>query len=121
MKDRALKFYVHPSGTEVQVRLKEREEKREPPSQGQLGDARRTKGAGYEALFRIHCTTCHDNHRWTTLPPDEVRGLTSTEVTSFLKKDIAQTICANCHGIESLYKYRYYHQDRGFRVKIPNE
>jgi hypothetical protein len=55
------------------------------------------------------------------MSPEEVRELTNTEVTSFLKSDVAQTICTNCHGIESLYRYRYYHQDRAFRLKMADE
>ena len=122
MKGRRIKFYVHPSGTKVKEKLKELKEKAAAPSQERLGEPARTTVAGYEALYHIHCTTCHDNHRWTGLPISEAKELPRTEMASFLRgSEVAKTLCSNCHGAEALYRYRMYHQDRAWRLKIPNE
>jgi len=86
-----------------------------------LGEPARTTPEGYEALFRIKCTTCHDNHRWSVLPREEAGMIPNTVLTSFLRgEDLAKTLCSNCHGAQALYLYRFYHQERAFRVRIPN-
>jgi len=123
MKERRVRFYVHPSGEKVTEKIKEVAEQGGPYlSDQKLGEPARTTLEGYKALFRIHCTTCHDNHHWTDLPTEEARELPQTEMASFLRgSQVAETLCANCHGIEALYRYRFYHQDRAFRLKIPNE
>jgi len=116
-KDRPVRFYVHSSGEEVQKRFEEMKQ-----SGVRLGEPTRTTTEGYDAIFRIHCTTCHDNHRWTPMPPGEASPLSTTVLTSFLRRsDVAETLCANCHGAEALYRYRFYHQERAFRIRIPNE
>jgi predicted CXXCH cytochrome family protein len=122
MRARRIKFYVHPSGTKVKEKLKALKEKAAAPSQERLGEPARTSVAGYEALYHIDCRTCHDNHRWTGLPISEAKELPRTEMASFLRgSDVAKTLCSNCHGTEALYRYRMYHQDRAWRLKIPNE
>jgi len=120
-KGEDVKFYVHPSAQDVKQTL-ETEKKREAgPSRDRLGEPQETTPQGYEAIFRIRCTTCHDNHRWTPLPTGEAVSATKTEMTSFLRgSEVAQTLCANCHGAEALYRYRFYHHDRAFKQKIPN-
>lgn len=59
----------------------------------------------------IVCTTCHDSHRWDTHrlekgPGEEKEGNPNN---SFLRKGIASTFCASCHGEESIYQYLNYH------------
>jgi predicted CXXCH cytochrome family protein len=119
--DREARFYMHPSAEEVKESLEQSGEMEERPETDRLGEAKRTTTEGYEALFRIRCTTCHDNHRWTSIPQEEAGFEINTEMTSFLRgSEVAETLCANCHGAEALYRYRYYHQERAFRLKIPN-
>jgi predicted CXXCH cytochrome family protein len=121
-KDPGVKFYVHPSGPEVQQRFRELKVDLTPLLPRRLGEPGRTTLEGYEAIFRIRCVTCHDNHRWTTLPPGEAEEFERTEMTGFLRgSEIAQTLCTNCHGKDALYRYRFFHQDRAFRLKIPNQ
>jgi hypothetical protein len=116
--DRRVRFYVHPSGQEVQQRLREKG----PLPQQWLGEPSRTSLPGYEAIFRVRCRTCHDNHQWTEAPPEVSGDFTATELTSFLKgSEVAETLCVNCHGEEALYRYRFFHDDRAFRPRIPDE
>ena len=116
-----VKFYVHPSGPELMENLEHRKAFEGGPPADRPGEPQRRAPEGYEAIFRIRCTTCHDNHRWTPLPKGEAASATTTEMTSFLRgSGIAQTLCANCHGAEALYRYRFYHHDRAFKQKIPN-
>jgi len=119
-----VKFYVHPSASQVWEILASRQSAKDAPKEGSaapLGDPGRTSPEGYEALFRIKCTTCHDNHRWSVLPRKEAGLIPTTVLTSFLRgEDLAKTLCSNCHGAQALYLYRFYHQERAFRVRIPN-
>jgi len=63
----------------------------------------------------IVCTTCHDPHLWDTHlskigPGKEREGNPSN---SFLRKGIASTFCASCHGEESIYQYLNFHFLKG--------
>ncbi len=116
-----VKFYVHPSAQEVKENLAHRKAFEGGRPEDRPGEPEGRASGGYETIFRIRCTTCHDNHRWTPLPKGEAASATTTEMTSFLRgSEIAQTLCANCHGEEALYRYRFYHHDRAFKEKIPN-
>ncbi len=59
----------------------------------------------------ITCPTCHDPHIWQ--PGKLVKGpgknLEGTTVDSFLRNDIRRGLCYECHGIKTLFLYRYYH------------
>lgn len=59
----------------------------------------------------ITCPTCHDPHIWEpnkikTGPGKNIEG---TTVNSFLRKDVRRGLCYECHGIKTLFLYRYYH------------
>ena len=63
------------------------------------------------ALGNIVCSTCHDDHHWDAYSLHKGAGIeTEGDATnSFLRKDIAFTFCASCHGEEALYKFKYFH------------
>ncbi len=61
----------------------------------------------------IACPTCHNPHQWTssrksTGPGKEVEG---NNRNSFLRFRSSGNICRNCHGIDSLQRYKYFHLD----------
>ncbi|VAX00528.1 hypothetical protein MNBD_GAMMA20-1489 [hydrothermal vent metagenome] len=70
------------------------------------------------------CVTCHDPHRW--IPPKKggdtqaqetpVRrpgNLTGNVINSFLRRRGAKdSFCVDCHGIEAVLKFKYYHDMR---------
>jgi len=123
IKSDRTKFYAHPRGTEVREILKERLREGEITSEEMAEKLETVSLFGYESIFSVRCVTCHDNHRWfgsgTT---GEATEKVNTELTSFLRgSTVAQKICSRCHGLEALYRYRFFHQDRVFRLKIPNE
>ena len=73
-----VKFYVHPSGPELMENLEHRKAFEGGPPADRPGEPQRRAPEGYEAIFRIRCTTCHDNHRWTPLPKGEAASATTT-------------------------------------------
>jgi hypothetical protein len=66
----------------------------------------------------IVCSTCHDAHLWDARSPMQGTGeeAEGNATNSFLRKDIASTFCASCHGEESLFKFKYFHAIKG-RIK----
>jgi predicted CXXCH cytochrome family protein len=69
----------------------------------------------------IACITCHNPHRWSTHKNIERNLSHKTKadkndngniLNSFLRgKNISDSFCKDCHGIETRIKYKYYHLD----------
>jgi len=66
----------------------------------------------------VACVTCHEPHRWRvdSQPPldfkldKERENLTGNVASSFLRREsVADSFCADCHGLETRLKYKYYH------------
>ena len=59
----------------------------------------------------IACETCHDPHVWSKwqkkAPGKPVEG---TVINSFLRnRDVSGSICVDCHGLDALYRYKFFH------------
>lgn len=77
-----------------------------------------------EEFGHIACVTCHEPHVWKA--EDAAAGdkakmklsankddLEGTQRDAFLRhKGVADTFCVNCHGLETLVKYKYFHDPR---------
>jgi len=70
----------------------------------------------------ITCSTCHDPHVWapgrhSTGPGKNIEG---SNKNSFLRFKSARNVCKNCHGFDSLQKYKYFHakSSRGGGLKM---
>ncbi len=75
-------------------------------------------------IGEIACVTCHDPHVWTPYSEAEQKALRAvdasrddphegTVLNSFLRpKHIEDEFCAECHGLETRIKYKYYHDLR---------
>lgn len=68
----------------------------------------------------IVCSTCHDPHLWSAhqAGPGPGKNTEGTAFTSFLRADISFSFCSACHGEDAIYKFKYYHRDKG-RKKMP--
>lgn len=67
---------------------------------------------GRESLVGyLACPSCHDAHRWTQLSSDKGanQNLEGNTTTSFLRSLSYRTICSDCHGIDALFRYQYFH------------
>ena len=61
----------------------------------------------------ITCATCHDPHRWSQHSKAPGKNVEGTVMNSFLRnKTIAGSICVDCHGIDALYRYKFFHDKR---------
>lgn len=69
----------------------------------------------------VTCPTCHDPHRWQPGTAAEGAGENAEgDVrSSFLRtRDSAHFVCADCHGGDALFRYKYFH-GRTSRAKYP--
>lgn len=60
----------------------------------------------------ISCPTCHNPHQWQANRPTKGSGrnLEGDTRDSFLRHaDTRDFLCADCHGADSLYRYKYFH------------
>jgi len=60
----------------------------------------------------VACPTCHDAHKWWTGKDEKGAGKnTEGDVTnSFLRAEHSSNIvCADCHGKDALFRYKYFH------------
>jgi predicted CXXCH cytochrome family protein len=59
----------------------------------------------------ITCATCHDPHTWQPgkkrLGPGAL--VEGSNKNSFLRFKSAKNVCRNCHGVDSLQKFKYFH------------
>lgn len=78
------------------------------------------KGA-IQRMGTITCTSCHNPHQWN--PGATKAGSGKNEegdvLTSFLRnKNSEYIVCADCHGKDALFRYKYYHSKTS-RIKHP--
>ena len=85
------------------------------------GRARRGPVRGFTPLFDkngrsaqtgvISCPTCHNPHRWSPVIMEYGAGenLEGSSRNSFLRNRSKLALCANCHGMDALFRYKYFH------------
>lgn len=67
---------------------------------------------GYpETMGAITCTSCHNPHRWSARDASSPGKNTEGSVlNSFLRNSSSENIvCADCHGKDALFRYKYFH------------
>ncbi len=110
--DKVVKYYYHPS-KDVVLRNFDR-----PGREGEwplyTPDGKKVRSGG-----EIACETCHNPHIWSrwskTVPHKPVEG---SVVNSFLRnRDLKGSICVDCHGLDALYRYKFFHDKRAHQEK----
>ena len=59
----------------------------------------------------ISCPSCHNAHQWSPLKKKKGAGknMEGNATTSFLRNVSYNNICIDCHGLDALFRYKYYH------------
>ncbi len=62
----------------------------------------------------IACASCHDVHQWEPKQPLPGTGnnLEGNATNSFLRMQTYNMICKDCHGLDSLFRFKYYHDSK---------
>lgn len=68
----------------------------------------------------ITCPTCHNPHQWSAAREDFGPGkMTEGNINdSFLRNLSPSILCSDCHGFDSIFRYKYFHGDTS-RKKAP--
>jgi hypothetical protein len=69
----------------------------------------------------ISCPSCHNVHQWNPGSPAKGKGVSveGNATNSFLRARSAILLCKNCHNLDAIFKFKYYH-DPGKRKKLKN-
>jgi len=59
----------------------------------------------------ISCPTCHNAHQWSPLAKEKGsnENLEGNATNSFLRNAGYNNICIDCHGLDALFRYKYFH------------
>jgi len=78
------------------------------------------KTTGMRAIVgSISCPSCHNVHRWSPEPAKSQPqvNLEGDATSSFLRAWARQLPCKDCHGLDSLFRYQYFHDPTHRRKK----
>ncbi len=59
----------------------------------------------------ISCPSCHNAHQWSPLVKEKGinKNLEGNATNSFLRNVSYNNICIDCHGLDALFRYKYFH------------
>ncbi|MBU1233211.1 MAG: hypothetical protein KKD01_06060 [Proteobacteria bacterium] len=62
----------------------------------------------------ISCASCHDVHRWDpkVAGPGTGENLEGRTTNSFLRMQTYSLMCIDCHGLDALFRFKYYHNSK---------
>lgn len=62
----------------------------------------------------ISCPSCHDVHRWDPKVRSKGAGVNveGRATNSFLRMQTYRLMCTDCHGLDALFRFKYYHDAR---------
>jgi predicted CXXCH cytochrome family protein len=70
------------------------------------------KGTGeYASVGNISCSSCHDVHQWDSRFKTKGKrvNVEGTATNSFLRSQTYSLLCIDCHGLDALFRFKYYH------------
>jgi predicted CXXCH cytochrome family protein len=70
------------------------------------------KGTGeYSSVGNISCPSCHNVHKWDPIFDTKGTGINAegTARNSFLRAQTYNLMCIDCHGLDALFRFKYYH------------
>ncbi len=63
-------------------------------------------------IGNISCPSCHDVHQWDPRFPEKGTGVNieGNATNSFLRQQTYSIMCIDCHGLDALFRFKYYHE-----------
>ena len=71
----------------------------------------------------ISCPTCHNVHQWNPdlhAKGEDVALAEGNATNSFLRAHSSVVMCRDCHGLDSLYKFKFFHDPKQRKKQIAN-
>jgi predicted CXXCH cytochrome family protein len=70
------------------------------------------KKGKYVTVGNISCPSCHNAHQWSPLAREKGPGknIEGNATNSFLRNSSYENICIDCHGLDALFRFKYYHE-----------
>lgn len=62
----------------------------------------------------ISCASCHNVHQWDPLinRHGEGKNIEGKTTNSFLRRQTYSIMCIDCHGLDALFRFKYYHNSK---------
>lgn len=57
----------------------------------------------------LSCPSCHNAHQWSIKTAGVKKNPGKLGTGKFLRTKSYNTVCKNCHGVDSLFRYQYFH------------
>ena len=77
----------------------------------------------FSTVGNISCPSCHDVHQWNPRFPRIGEGVNveGTSANSFLRAQTYDLLCIDCHGLDALFRFKFYHdpEDRVEKLQGP--
>ena len=101
-KNKVVKEFKHPRNVTIT--------EQNHPGQNFYAPVYDEKGRKVDAGL-LSCPTCHNPHIWSATKPGPGSGklVEGNARNSFLRFRSRNNICRNCHGLDSLVRYKYFH------------
>jgi predicted CXXCH cytochrome family protein len=66
------------------------------------------------AVGNISCPSCHDVHHWgaNTTQVGVGKIIEGNALTSFLRPHVPDRVCRQCHGLDGLFVFKYFHNPK---------
>ncbi len=66
-----------------------------------------------EEVGNISCPSCHNVHQWDPRLYSRGKGVNveGAANTSFLRLQTYSLLCIDCHGLDALFRFKYFHEE----------
>ena len=73
------------------------------------------------AVGNISCPSCHDVHHWAanSTHAGVKKNIEGDVMTSFLRPHVPDRVCRQCHGLDGLFVFKYFHNPKIRSKKSP--
>jgi hypothetical protein len=67
----------------------------------------------------ISCPSCHNVHQWSPVSHEKGRGVNveGNATNSFLRGRVSSLPCKDCHGPDTLFRFKFFHKASGRKKK----
>jgi predicted CXXCH cytochrome family protein len=98
-------IYSHPEG---QLIINHGHDKKTEPNYFPIYDQ---WSGSFTSVGNISCPSCHNVHQWDPRFINKGTGINveGTASNSFLRGQTYSLLCIDCHGLDALFRFKYYH------------